>query len=64
MKVTSVNNRIAEREGYRMLGSYLNQGFFIIDYAAAADDKGHIALSVYFNQDGKEVFTVEHDNAN
>lgn len=69
MKVTSVNNRITERPGYRLVAALPEEGFFRLIYQRenpmppGVMDQGRDDLSVYFNQDGKEVFTVEHENA-
>jgi len=60
MIVISINHHISARPGMKIVNAGAAQGFFLIYYAPEdAPDGAAGTLAVYFNQDGKEVFTVE-----
>lgn len=73
MKVTSINQHIADRPGMKIVNAGAVEGFFLIYYAPedspepprtlpAELSKGLMpspTLTVYYNQAGREVFAIE-----
>lgn len=55
MKVTSINDRVREVLGRKIISAKPSQGFFAITY----EPMNSTVLTVYFNQDGREVFSTE-----
>lgn len=60
MKVTSINGFIAERPGMKIINAGAVEGFFLIYYAPEdAEPPAKVTLTVYYNQAGREAFSIE-----